>query len=118
MTICIRSRNTDEIAEEYGGWFRRIYPWPGVACPPWGAAFMSVAPGKASNAHSHDEEETFIFLNGTGLLHVDGETRSVTAGDVVYLPRSSTHNVENSSNRNLEFLCIWWGAPESEGDAQ
>jgi len=115
MTIHIRSQDTDDVTNEYGGQFRRIYPWSGVAKPPWGSAFMSIAPGRASIEHSHDEEETFIFLKGEGTMHVDGEQTPVKAGDVVYLPRFSKHNVENHSDKDIEFLCIWWGAPDEAG---
>lgn len=79
---------------------------------------MSVGPGQASHAHSHDEEESFVFLKGTGTIHIDGTYRTVKAGDVVYLPRFSSHNIVNQSDADLEFLCIWWGAPEEERDAQ
>lgn len=112
----LRSEKIDEVTEEYGGAFRRIYPWPGVADPPWGSAFMTVAPGESSIAHDHDEEETFIFLSGEGVISVDDETRPVTKGDVVYLPRFSRHFVRNNSpDVPLEFLCVWWGAPASVG---
>lgn len=115
MTIIARSEQTDAITREYGGLFRRLYPWDGVATPPWGSAFMTVEPGQSSNPHSHDEEETFIFIAGRGTIHVDGQSRPVGPGDVVYLPRFSTHYVRSDADTSVQFLCIWWGAPEAEG---
>lgn len=111
----LRTEASDVRTDEYGGSFRRLYPWDGVATPPWGGAILTVSPGERSTPHSHDEEETFIFLEGTGRMHVDDETRDVGPGDVVYLPRFSTHCVVNDSDRPVSFLCVWWGAPE--GDA-
>jgi mannose-6-phosphate isomerase-like protein (cupin superfamily) len=111
----IRTEQTDHTAQEYGGSFRRLYPWNGVVTPPWGAAMMSLEPGGVSIPHDHDEEETFIFISGEGVITVDKEEGAVSKGDVVYLPRFSRHFVKNTSATELlQFLCIWWGAPSSE----
>ena len=109
----IRKATTDLSKTEYGGVFRRLYPWADVAAPPWGSAWMTIAPGATSTRHGHDEDETFIILSGEGVMHVDDEQRPVERGDVVYLPRFSQHFLENSSASSpLELLTIWWGAPE------
>ena len=109
----IRKARADVSKSEYGGNFRRIYPWAGVSTPPWGSAWMTIAAGEASNPHNHDEEETFIILSGTGIMTVDGESQDVEKGDVIYLPRFSQHHLQNaSSTEPLEFLTVWWGAPE------
>ncbi len=111
----IRKASTDIAKEEYGGTFRRLYPWEGIANPPWGSAWMTIAPDQASIPHNHDEEETFLILSGDGEMEVDGATRIVEKGDVIYLPRFSNHKLRNiSSTSALELLCIWWGAPSPE----
>ena len=113
--MLIRAERTDHVAQEYGGSFRRLYPWARVVTPPWGAAMMSLDPGGVSIPHDHDEEETFIFISGEGTITVDKEESVVSKGDVVYLPRFSRHSVKNTSGTEvLEFLCIWWGAPSGE----
>lgn len=110
----IRKANTDLTKAEYGGEFRRLYPWAEVVTPPWGSAWMTVAPGTKSTRHNHDEDETFIILSGSGVMHVDEEKQPVERGDVIYLPRFSQHYLENTStNIPLEMLTIWWGAPEN-----
>ncbi len=111
----IRKASTDVSKSEYGGDFRRIYPWAEVATPPWGSAWMTIAPGQTSNPHNHDEDETFIILSGTGFMTVDSETKPVEKGDVIYLPRFSQHHLQNASSMQpLELLCVWWGAPEEK----
>ncbi|MGO4339257.1 cupin domain-containing protein [Labrys sp. KB_33_2] len=111
----IRTERADGWTDEYGGAFRRLYPWKGVTVPPWGGAVMKVMPGQQSIPHDHDEEETFIFISGSGTITVDGETSPVASGDVVYLPRFSRHFVDNTSrDEELAFLCVWWGAPEAD----
>lgn len=44
----VRSEAQDHVTDEYGGRFRRLYPWEGVASPPWGGAIMTIAPGDSS----------------------------------------------------------------------
>src|SRR5947199_1024029 len=93
---------------------RRLYPWPDVADPLWGSAIASVRPNEATTPHSHDEEETFVILRGSGVISVDEQTQNIERGDVIYLPRHSRHTVCNtSSEQPLEFLTIWWGSPEA-----
>jgi mannose-6-phosphate isomerase-like protein (cupin superfamily) len=111
----VRKASTDVSKQEYGGDFRRLYPWEGVANPPWGGAWMTIAPERTSTPHDHDEEETFLILSGNGEMEVDGERRLVEKGDVIYLPRFSTHKLRNvSPTTPLELLCVWWGAPTAD----
>lgn len=54
-----------------------------VACIFWPAEKSSVPkthPGK---------EETLFILNGTGKIAVGGESKTVTAGDVIFIPRNT-----------------------------
>jgi mannose-6-phosphate isomerase-like protein (cupin superfamily) len=99
---------------EYGCDLRRLYPWSDVANPLWGAAIASVRPGERTTAHAHDEDETFLILAGSGDLTVNDETQSVEAGDVIFLPRNSNHQVINKSpTERLDLLSIFWGSPEA-----
>jgi mannose-6-phosphate isomerase-like protein (cupin superfamily) len=101
-------------AYEFNCDLRRLYPWADVADPLWGSAIASVRPNEATTPHSHDEEETFVILRGTGVISVDEQTESIQRGDVIYLPRHSRHTVRNtSSEQPLEFLTIWWGSPQA-----
>jgi mannose-6-phosphate isomerase-like protein (cupin superfamily) len=101
------------IQEEEGYTVRRLYPWHGRVESPWGSAWVVIQPGMYSTPHWHDEEETFLILSGTGEMIVDGQTRAVTKGDVIYLPRCSTHTLKNADDKiDLEMLCIWWGGNE------
>jgi mannose-6-phosphate isomerase-like protein (cupin superfamily) len=109
------SRSGDaKVAYEYGCDLRRLFPWPGVVDPLWGSAIASVRPNEATSPHSHDEEETFIILNGNGVIAVDGQSSAVQRGDVIYLPRNSHHTIRNTSASDpLEFLTIFWGSVEA-----
>jgi mannose-6-phosphate isomerase-like protein (cupin superfamily) len=105
----IQTASDAKITDEYGGDFRRLFPWHGTVETPWGSAWMTVKPGTSSIPHSHAERETFIILGGSGVMTVDRESRPVARGDVIYLPSGSQHSLRNSSaSENLELLCVWW----------
>lgn len=109
------SRRSDAVSSyEYGCDLRRLFPWPGVGDPLWGAAVASVRPSEATTAHSHDEEEAFLVLRGHGTITIDDVSEKVSAGDLIYLPRHSHHSMRNDSDDDrLEFLTIFWGSREA-----
>lgn len=102
------------LSKEYGGQFRRLFPWPETVDTPWGSAWMTIKPGTSSLPHAHDERETFIIVSGAGEMTVDQQSRGVSRGDVIYLPPFSRHSLRNTSaDEDLELLCIWWDAGAS-----
>jgi mannose-6-phosphate isomerase-like protein (cupin superfamily) len=109
MLIFKKSPSADSYTQEYGTHFRRLFPWRITRLSPFGSAWAILEPGKNTTPHNHDEEETFIFLNGKGEMTIDGHSFPVKKGDVVYLEPFSVHTVKNIGNENLEILCIWWG---------
>jgi mannose-6-phosphate isomerase-like protein (cupin superfamily) len=107
--MLVQTATEAKITQEYGGDFRRLFPWPQTVDTPWGSAWMVIKPGTSSLPHNHDEQETFIILKGSGEMHVNDESRAVGRGDVVYLPPFSQHKLINTSDsEDLELLCIWW----------
>ncbi len=57
--------------------------------------------GLARHIH-HQQDETFIFLEGTFDVEVDGQLYRMTAGDVAFIPKGSVHawkNVGTSQGR-------------------
>lgn len=115
MTLHISLASSSSSSYEYGCDLRRLYPWNGVSDPTfWGSAIASVRPGEATQLHAHDEEETFIIMSGRGQITVDGESAVLNVGDMIYLPRGSTHTIANlSTTERLDFLSIFWGSPEA-----
>jgi mannose-6-phosphate isomerase-like protein (cupin superfamily) len=99
---------------EYGCDLRRLYPWDGVSNPLWGSAIATVRPGESTTPHSHDEEETFVVISGTGMMQIADEQAEVGPGDVIYLPRNTHHTIVNRSDSEvLQFITIFWGSPEA-----
>lgn len=112
--IC-KSPTPESFTDEYGCDFRRLFPWSATKTTTFGSAWAVIKPGSASTPHSHDEEETFIFLSGRGRMSVDGKERDVARGDAVYLEPFTAHTVRNVDDvAPLEFLCIWWGGAPTD----
>jgi mannose-6-phosphate isomerase-like protein (cupin superfamily) len=56
---------------------------------------------------SHSEkEQTFFVLEGSGEVTVDGVTRPVTVGDVVFVPWKAPHTTEAGDDGPLIYLCL------------
>lgn len=55
-----------------------------------------VDPGIGLSRHiHHEQDETFIFLEGTFDVEVDGQLYCMTAGDVAFIPKGSVHAWKN-----------------------
>jgi quercetin dioxygenase-like cupin family protein len=66
-----------------------------------------LAPGARIPAHRHPTiEHEQVMIRGEMLLGIDGDVRTVRAGDAMYLPAGCTHWYENRSAQEAEFLCV------------
>jgi quercetin dioxygenase-like cupin family protein len=67
-----------------------------IATPETGAHELlilrgSFAPMAGNSLHSHDHDETVLFLQGTGRYRIGDESHQVSGGDVVFIPRGILH---------------------------
>ncbi|HEX6367441.1 MAG TPA: cupin domain-containing protein [Longimicrobium sp.] len=108
--IPARVAGPDAFRREYGCDLRRLFPWEPMRARPFGGAWAVLNEGDATTPHAHDEEETFVFVGGEGVMNVDGREMAVRRGDTVYLEPFSVHTVRNTGTEPLEMLCMWWGA--------
>ncbi len=70
-------------------------------------AHAIVPAGQKSTPHRFFEaSEVYYILHGRGVMHIDNESSSVGPGVTVYIPPKSIQWIENTSNEDLEFLCI------------
>lgn len=72
------------------------------------AAWVCVEPGTCSDAHQHDETETWVIVSGVGELTVDAERHPVRAPAVVRFEPFETHSVENTGDTDLLLLSLYW----------
>ena len=74
---------------------------------PFGHAFGYLTAGQTMEEHAHPTEEMYVVLAGTGEIMVDGEVKTVTAGDVIGIPENATHSFTAASDELL-WAAFWW----------
>jgi mannose-6-phosphate isomerase-like protein (cupin superfamily) len=65
-----------------------------------------VAPGAGTTPHYHVKtEEIYYILAGRGLMRIGPESRAVAAGDAIAIPPGAVHQIANTGDDALTFLC-------------
>jgi methionyl-tRNA synthetase len=73
-----------------------------------GADWGRVVPGAQTDAHQHDETETFVIVEGIGELVVDNGRSTVRAGMVIQFEPFETHYLINTGETDLVFATFYW----------
>lgn len=104
----VRRFTADEWVRAYGASVVSILPGGPFPQSPFGAMWVDLVPGEASSANRHHETETLFFVEGTGVVTVDGEPRAIAPGDVAYLQPFQAHSVANTGAETLRYLAVFW----------
>ena len=73
----------------------------------WGLIFLKPGESMASKAHGHKEiDETFYFVEGDGVMIVNGKDISAPQGSVYLLEPNELHNIRNDSKKDLKIVFI------------
>jgi mannose-6-phosphate isomerase-like protein (cupin superfamily) len=75
-----------------------------VAGSPLAVTWVDVEPGGRQLVHHHPETQVYVIVQGSGLMHVGGEIRPVRAGDLIYIPSSAEHGIENNTAEPLSYV--------------
>ena len=68
-------------------------------------AEASLGGGQSTQRHYHARsEEIYFFLEGGGLMEVDGDSREVGVGDAVLIPPGEWHQI-TAGDDGARFLC-------------
>lgn len=58
--------------------------------------------------HRHPSAELYHFIQGSGIVEIDGTEHCVKAGSVIYIPGSASHRVKNTSEtKELKWLYVF-----------
>lgn len=69
-------------------------------------AEAKVAPGQVTEEHYHiRNEEIYYILGGRGRMWIENDSAEVEAGDGIAILPGKRHKIENTSDRELVFLC-------------
>jgi quercetin dioxygenase-like cupin family protein len=66
-----------------------------------------IPPGEALRKHRHRQAEIYLILEGTGVVEIDSEARSVGAGSTVFIPGDAPHSCENTGASELRFAYVF-----------
>jgi mannose-6-phosphate isomerase-like protein (cupin superfamily) len=76
----------------------------GLSCS---IAHAIVPCGESTLPHQlHSSTELYYILEGRGEMHIDGEVRPVTPGQVILIPPSKVQYIINTGTGDLVFLCV------------
>lgn len=65
---------------------------------------VEMEPGGIQRVHSHEPEQMYYILEGSGIMTVDDEQRPVQAGDCIFYPSFAKHGLENTGETMLRYL--------------
>lgn len=105
----VRKLDPDSFVHAYNVDLQPLYPWDGVASPPFGAAWAVLAPGESTKPHAHQECESFFVARGRGVIAIGDEHTEIEAGDVSFHTPFDNHVLTNTSEQeDLLFLTVYW----------
>ncbi len=71
--------------------------------------------GASTTPHYHvHTEEIYYILSGTGRMRIGDETADVGPGDAIAIPPGAEHEITNTGDQTLVFLCCCAPAYEHE----
>jgi quercetin dioxygenase-like cupin family protein len=62
--------------------------------------------GGYSPLHIHDWEHEVFILEGEGVVVGGKEEKKFKAGDAIFIPPNEKHQLKNSSEKPVKFLCL------------
>lgn len=105
-------RRHEGCAEIPAGHRERVYEFLGKNKDNGGVDMVSVAlvvieEGGYSLPHLHEHnDECYIVVDGRGKVNVGGHMKEVTAGDLVFIPENTAHQIQNDNKDPLRFFCM------------
>jgi mannose-6-phosphate isomerase-like protein (cupin superfamily) len=93
-------------AETTGDRNFRVLFGPGRDCSVATHFVGEIPPGRAPE-HSHPYDEVVLILAGTGIAHVGGARRELSAGTCVHLPPGLRHCLENTGQQTMRVLGVF-----------
>ena len=84
-----------------GRMFRLLVP-----CPSATQFVGYIPPGRAPD-HYHRYDEVVYVLEGSGALHIDGESTPLRPGSCIHLPAKLVHSLENHGPGEMQVLGVF-----------
>jgi quercetin dioxygenase-like cupin family protein len=70
---------------------------------------FELAEGTALDTHAHNSHEFYYLLEGNATMTIEGESREVSAGDLIYIPPNKLHSIAGHDEgfRALAFAAMY-----------
>ncbi|CAB4909147.1 MAG: cupin domain-containing protein [Actinobacteria bacterium] len=92
--------------------FRRVL-WTGEHTQ---LVIMTIPPDGEIGEETHDENDQILsFVSGIGKAVVGGQTKKVTAGDIVVVPAGTRHNFLNDGPNPLVLYTVYGPPDHADG---
>ena len=65
-----------------------------------------IKPGGRAPLHKHAYDETFLVLNGKGIMTINGKSFEVKPGTCVFVPSKVPHSIRNNDSNDLELITV------------
>jgi len=69
-------------------------------------AEATVSAGSATFLHKHQRsDEIYHIIAGTGIMILGDKRFTIVAGNTIFIPRGTPHNIENTGRALIKVLC-------------
>ena len=105
-----------EDAEHYT-WGGLCDGWHLLKTPELSVIEERMPPGTAEVRHLHHRAQQFFYiLSGEAVMEVDGRSMTLAAGQGIWIPVGTPHQIKNDSSAEVHFLVV--SQPPSHGDRE
>ena len=77
--------------------------------------YYELEPGGHSREETHPHDHGVMFLRGVGEVLIEGQAHAVAEGDVVYIAPNDIHQVKNTGQETLGWICVIPARREKQG---
>lgn len=72
--------------------------------------YFELEPGDELGRHTDSAEELLVLLQGEVEAEIDGETATLSEGDIALVPKMAPHNLVNTGENRAKVLGVFGGA--------
>ena len=65
-----------------------------------------VGPGQATRQEKHHHDHGILVLHGQGKVQLGQDSHPIRQGDVIYIPPDMEHQLTNTGQEPLGFICV------------
>jgi len=77
--------------------------------------YYQIEEGGHSNKEQHPYDHGILVLQGSGKVLLGEEIHNISRGDIIHIPPDALHQISNSGQEPLGFLCVIPARRQKEG---